>query len=100
MGNGTPFRQDELIVGEVMEKGELYLAANGCARPLHLQHLVTLRQSPDTARFSCYFYNRLEDNGVRLVSYHFADRTDVTEPFEDVAEAVRQLVGTSEADPR
>lgn len=93
MGTSTPFRQSELRVGELMDRGDVYLVTDGCAQPLPLQHLLVLRQSPDSARYACYFYNRMQGEKVRIVSYHLADRSDVTEEAADVAEAVHDLLG-------
>jgi predicted RNA methylase len=94
MGTSTPFRQSEIRVGELMDRGDLYLATDGCARPLRLQHLLVLRQSPDNARYAAYFYNRMQGKKVRIVSYHLADHSDIIEEMEDVADAVHDLVGT------
>jgi type I restriction enzyme M protein len=93
VGSSTPFRQSEIRVGELMDRGDLYLATDGCAQPLRLQHLLVLRQSPDNARYACYFYNRMQGEKVRIVSYHLSERSDVTEEMEDVADAVHDLLG-------
>ena len=62
-----------------MEMGELYLAAENATSPLHLEHLIVLRESPQDSRYTCYFYNRMEGASVRMVSYHLADGSQVTE---------------------
>lgn len=98
MGTSTPFRQSELRVGELMDRGDLYLATDGCAQPLPLQHLLVLRQSPDSARYAAYFYNRMQGEKVRIVSYHLAERSDVTEEMADVADAVHDLLGAGLTD--
>lgn len=92
IGPNTPFRQGEIPVGELMESGELYLAAVGAAQPLKLAHLMVLRRSPNSARYSCYFYNRMHGSDVRLVSYHLADRSELTEQSDDVSLALRDLL--------
>ncbi len=93
MGPSTPFRQSDIRVGELMDWGDLYLATDGCAQPLRLQHLIVLRESPGNARYACYFYNRMQGDKVRIVSYHLNDRSDVTEEMDDVADAVHDLLG-------
>ncbi|WP_139177052.1 N-6 DNA methylase [Geodermatophilus siccatus] len=98
MGPSTPFRQSEIRVGELMDWGDLYLATDGCAQPLRLQHLLVMRESPDNARYACYFYNRMQGEMVRIVSYHLTDRSDVTEELEDVAAAVHDLLDTLPAE--
>ena len=47
--------------------------------------------SPKTALNACYFYNRRTKDGVRFVSYHYAEDSDVTQSFEDTARAVASL---------
>jgi type I restriction enzyme M protein len=92
VGPNTPFRQAEIRVGELMEKGELYLTTEGAAQPLPLEHLLILRSSPDGARYTCYFYNRTDKSGVRLISYQSADQSDLTGQFDDVLAAVQDLL--------
>jgi hypothetical protein len=92
IGPNTPFRQSEIPVGELMESGELYLAAVGAAQPLKLAHLMVLRRSPKSARYICYFYNRMHGADVRLVSYHLSDRSELTEQLDDVSLALRDLL--------
>ena len=92
LGPNTPFRQEVIAVGDLMRRGELYLLADHAPQPLRLQHLLVLRRSPGSAQYACYFYNRLEGDDVRLVSYHLADRSEVTEHLSDVSGAVYPLV--------
>ena len=93
VGPNTPFRQAEIGVGELMEKSELYLTTDGAAQPLPLQHLLILRSSPDGSRYTCYFYNRIDKSGVRLISYQSSDQSDLTGQLDDVFAAVRVLLG-------
>ena len=90
-GPAAPFRQIELEVGELMEKGELYLCTDGASQPLLLQHFVVLRSSPNDAQYTSYFYNRREGNQVRLVAYQFADASELTEDFAGFADAFAGL---------
>ena len=78
-----------------MDWGELYLCADGAAQPLPLQHFVVLRSTPTDARYTSYFYNRLDGDRVRLVSYQFADRSERTEEFAEFASAVEGLLVTT-----
>lgn len=98
LGPNTPFRRTELTVGDLMESGELYLAAQGAAQPLRIEHFLVLRQSPASARYGCYFYNRLEGDNVRLVSYHLGEPSEVLERMDDVTDALRRLTGAVASD--
>lgn len=84
MGTNVPFRPGQIRVGRMMMEGELYLATDGCDRPLPLSHLVVLRSTPTDQRNSCYFYNRVEDGQVRMVSYQMSHASDHYEPLESL----------------
>jgi hypothetical protein len=59
--------------------------------------LVFIGASPPSAKNACYFFNRMEKDGVRFVSYHFADRAELTERFAEASAAIRSLAQTSSA---
>lgn len=84
MGTSTPFSPQQLRVGEIMEEGELYLATDGCAEPVPLNHLVVLRSSPPDQRFSCYFFNRTSASSARLVSYQMTETGEIEEPLDQL----------------
>jgi type I restriction enzyme M protein len=92
-GPVAPFMQAQFRVGELMDSDQLYLATSGAAQPLHMQPLVVLRSGPDSVRTTCYFYNRLEGEQVRLVSYQLADDGEVNEPSGEVGTAAAALIG-------
>lgn len=99
MGANAPFRQTELIVGQMMERGELYLCADGAAQPLPLQHYVVLRGSPSSARYTCYFYNRRDGDRVRLVTYQLADTSEVTEDAAEFSDVINDLQSGNSGHP-
>jgi hypothetical protein len=71
MGSRQIFKQETLNTTEVMDANELYCYDNVSQRPLQLLHFVRMLAAPETEETACYFYNRLEKNGIRWVSYHF-----------------------------
>ena len=76
----------------------LYLASGNAGRPLLLLPLMQVGPSPASAKNACYFFNRVETDGARFVSYHFVDQPELKDPSEDTREAIRFLteVGTSD----
>jgi type I restriction enzyme M protein len=62
-----------------MTTGQLYLVTEGAQRGLRIEPFVQLRSSPATAQFTCYFYNRLEGEEARLVSYHLGSDSELRE---------------------
>jgi hypothetical protein len=99
IGANAPFQRAELTVGQMMERGELYLCADGAAQPLPLHHFVVLRGSPGNARSICYFYNRHEGNQVRLVTYQLADASEVTEDTADFVDLIDDLLNRDASPP-
>jgi hypothetical protein len=71
MGSRQIFKQETLNTTEVMDANELYCYDNVSQRPLQLLHFVRMLAAPETEETACYFYNRIEKNSVRWVSYHF-----------------------------
>jgi hypothetical protein len=79
MGLNTPFLPRKVTVGTPMTIGQLYVVTDGAQRGLEIEPFVQLRSSPASAQFTCYFYNRLEGEEARLVSYHLGSDGDVCE---------------------
>jgi len=52
---------------------------------------VQVGSSPVSAKNACYFFNRLEKNGARFISYHFADQPEMVDPPYDTAATIRML---------
>ena len=47
--------------------------------------------SPQSAKNACYFFNRLEREGARFVSYHFTDHPELKGQFIEATEAISFL---------
>lgn len=82
MGTRAPFQRRELIVGEPMDEGQLYIAKDEVETPLRLSRLVHLAAAPSGAQFTSYFYNRTEPDGVHLVSYQHGSDVEIHEALE------------------
>lgn len=80
MGLNTPFLKQQITVADPMTRGQLYIVTDGAQRGLRIEPFVQLRESPATAQYACYFYNRLEGENARLVSYHVGADGEVLEP--------------------
>lgn len=95
VGTRTPFRQLQRITLEPMDDQKLYLLHEGQFKPMELLPLIGLKRAPKTQRTACYFYNRLDDEddpeGVRWVSYHFAEEAVLRGPYSEVERALSAL---------
>jgi hypothetical protein len=94
IGPNAPFLQRQMTLSSPMMKGRLYLAATGAERALPLAQLVVLRPTPGANQYTCYFYNRLEPNGVRLVSYQVTEPEEITEQLVDVKRLIDGLAAS------
>jgi len=74
MGPTTPFITKQMRVNENLKKGSLYLLSdNGATR---IAPLIQMNALPAEIRNTCYFYNRTEPDGARLVSYHLTSQNE------------------------
>lgn len=91
MGTRTPFPTETVVVGEAMEDSHLYLKSPDESRGLKLLPLVKVMPSPRTEDNACYFYNRVQSNGIRFLSYYFEADAEVVDDFSDVGAALDGL---------
>jgi len=90
-GTRTPFISASLLSTEPMTDGSLYLISPDQTRGLKLLPFVKVLPSPKTEETACYFYNRLDAEGVRFLSYYFEGDSEVIAKFGDVASALKEL---------
>jgi hypothetical protein len=91
MGSNSEFLKETRSMSVWLDVERLYLAGKDSVRALQLLPFVQVGPSPSSAKNACYFFNRVEKDGLRFVSYHFADQPELRESFEDVPAAVEFL---------
>jgi hypothetical protein len=91
MGSTFPFPKEPRLMATWLDVERLYLSKKNSDRALKLLPLVQVGPSPQSVRNACYFFNRLERQGARFVSYHFTDKPELTGDFPDAAETIRFL---------
>ena len=94
MGLNTPFLTQKVTVGTPMTTGQLYVVTDGAQRGLEIEPFVQLRSSPENAQFTCYFYNRLEGEEARLVSYHLGSEGELRERLPGLLTLVAGFTST------
>jgi hypothetical protein len=47
--------------------------------------------SPRTEENACYFFNRMQGDQCRFISYHFEKDSDLVDAFADTAKAIQEL---------
>ena len=74
-----------------MDSDSLYFIHNDSQYPLKVLPFVRMMASPRSARNACYYYNRLEDDKVRFVSYHFDVESEKTEVDAEVLDLLEEI---------
>ena len=96
MGSNSDFLKETRSMSMWLDVEHLYLSGKGGSRALMLLPLLKVGPSPQSAKNACYFFNRLEHDGVRFISYHFVDQPELKETAEKAAETIRALTGRAE----
>lgn len=91
VGPRTPFEKKEVTLNHPAEEGTLHHYDSRSRRALELLPLVRILASPQSAQNACYFYNRVDRDGVRFVSYHFDIESEVTRESPRTMDAIRLL---------
>lgn len=98
MGSNNEFLKETRHLATGLDVEFLYISQKTSNKALTLLPLIQVGPSPKTAKNACYFFNRVEKEGVRFVSYHFIEKPELTDTFADAAEALKLLKETSGID--
>lgn len=93
MGSNSDFIKETRAMAMWLDVETLYLSKKDSGKALKLLPLIQVGASPQSAKNACYFFNRMERDGARFVSYHFADTPELTGQFADATEAINLLTG-------
>jgi len=74
IGTRTPFNEVEIKSAIPLATDKLYLV-HGKNKPIELLPLIKYQQD------ACYFYNRIEGEKIRWVSYHYEQQAEI---YEDI----------------
>jgi hypothetical protein len=94
MGSNSPFLKETRSMATWLDVEQIYISRKDSGRALKLLPLLHVGASPESAKNACYFFNRLERDGARFVSYHFTDHPELTGKYEETTEAIRLLEET------
>ncbi|HDR73774.1 MAG TPA: hypothetical protein ENN85_07680 [Methanoculleus sp.] len=87
-GSRMTFRRVKVATVVPMDARKLYLLSKGQKKPVEILPLLRIMEVPEVPARACYFYNRIEGDQVRWVSYHFAGEAEVLRPDGDVIEVL------------
>ena len=94
MGTRTTFQKITVKTLTPMDKRQLYLIHSNQFKPIMLLPFIRLMVSPKTQQNACYFYNRVNKEGVRWVSYHFESEPDIVRQDAEVISTISLLNST------
>lgn len=77
-GTRATFKEKNIEVIKGLDIESLYFLEEESYEPLEILPFIKIMPSPSTQVNACYFYNRLDPGGVRMVSYYFDQDADVT----------------------
>ncbi|HXI13243.1 MAG TPA: hypothetical protein VNM92_11475 [Thermoanaerobaculia bacterium] len=90
MGSNSEFLKETRTLSTCLDVERLYLCSEESNRALQLLPLIIVEAAPRSQRNACYFFNRLDHDAARFVSYHFADAPELN-GNDDAAETIRHL---------
>lgn len=91
MGPNNLFREELLQTTVPLDESMLYLVEEGSMVPLELLPLIRMMSGPESEPGACYFYNRFGKDGVRWISYHYAERSEVRSEGRSIDVAFSKL---------
>jgi len=71
MGTRTPFLRQQYDLLSPMDANTLHFIHDNSRRPFKLVPFFQITDSPQSAKNACYFYNRLDGDQAKFISYHF-----------------------------
>jgi hypothetical protein len=95
-GTNPTFRKKQVQLAQPLEASRLHLLNDNSPQALELIPLIRVIAGNKTGEDACYFYNRLEGDEVRWVSYHFHADPELILPDDDVTELVIRLLPCEE----
>jgi len=100
VGSNSEFLKESRAMAVWLDVERLYLISKDSDQALLLLPLMHVGASPESAKNACYFFNRVEKDGARFISYHFADYPEWRDKSRETAAAIRILTATvDEKDP-
>lgn len=76
-GSRTTFFEKKIQFINPIDIKDLYLHEEGNHEALKLLPFVKMLPGPETKMDACYFYNRIDKDGVKMVSYYFDEDAEV-----------------------
>lgn len=90
-GSNAIFKKDE-VSGDALDESCLYLQILDTGETIELPPFLLMKNSPTDVKNACYFYNRVEGNNSRYVSYHYEGRPEDIEEGDRALEIIKAML--------
>jgi len=90
-GSRMTFRRVKVETAVPMDSRKIYLLSKGQKKPVEILPLLKIMEVPEVPARACYFYNRIEGEQVRWISYHFEGEAEVLRPDGEVIDVLSSL---------
>lgn len=91
LGSRQIFKEVKIQTSTVMDKNELYLIDTETRDPLQLLPFFRMLPSSPAEKNACYFYSRLQADGVRWVSYHYEPEAEIIRADEVLPRVIDEI---------
>lgn len=91
MGTRSTFKERLVKVNMGLDVKELYLIEDENFEALKLLPFIKLMPSPTTEENACYFYNRIDGDRVRMISYYFEREADINIQEDNIQKFIQNL---------
>jgi hypothetical protein len=88
VGSRSTFKEELITTVSGMDINHLYLFEEGNYEPLQLLPFIKLMPSPRTEENACYFYNKIENDRVKMISYYFDRESEVTIEDDNISSII------------
>lgn len=90
-GTRTRFIEVNKEITHPLEKGKLYYTYDGEKRAIELLPFLSFGDEPTGTESACYFFNRVDGENVKYVSYHFKEGP---EKFSNNLNEIKQMLSS------
>lgn len=92
-GTNPAFRKKQIQLTQPLDATRLYMLNDGNSNALQVVPFIRLIAGSKTGQEACYFYNRLQEQEVRWISYHFHAEPELVLPDTETTKLVNMLWG-------
>lgn len=92
MGRSSPFQKSHVITRNQIDHGSLFLYAADSETGVPVAPLLIIGPSPNTAQNAVYFYNRIEGERLRFVSYNFENEAEIYSADSFISATLKTII--------